>query len=60
MAVLTYIAPTTEQKFVLKHIAGLEALAEHPRYAAADADMVDAIVEGIAQFAESEYAPLAK
>lgn len=57
---MTYIAPTTEQKFVLKHIAGIEALAEHPRYAAADADMVDAIVEGIAQFAESEYAPLAK
>ncbi|MGK2911768.1 MAG: acyl-CoA dehydrogenase [Sphingobium sp.] len=57
---MAYTAPTAEQKFVLQHIVGIAALAQHPRYSAADADMVDAIVEGIAGFAEAEYAPLAK
>lgn len=57
---MTYIAPTTEQLFVLKHIVDIEALTQHPRFAATDGDMVDAIVEGIAQFAQAEYAPIAK
>ncbi|AUW58326.1 acyl-CoA dehydrogenase [Sphingobium sp. SCG-1] len=57
---MSYVAPTAEQKFLLKHIVGIDALAQNARYSGADADTVEAIVEGIGEFAASEYAPLAK
>ena len=38
--------------------AGIEELAAHPRFAAASPDLVEAIVEGIGQFAQGEWAPL--
>nr|WP_247718004.1 acyl-CoA dehydrogenase family protein [Qipengyuania proteolytica] len=38
--------------------AGIEELAQSERYAAAEPDMVEAIVEGIGQFAAGEWAPL--
>ena len=49
---------TQEQAFVLNHVAGIGELAAHDRFAAASADMVDAIIDGIAQLAEGEYTPL--
>lgn len=55
---MAYRAPTTEQLFVLKHITGIDALAGHNRFADATPDMVEAIVEGLGEFAESEFAPL--
>ncbi len=55
---MAYRAPTTEQLFVLKHITGIDALAGHNRFADATPDMVEAIVEGIGEFAASEFAPL--
>ena len=38
--------------------AGIEELAAHPRFAAASPDLVEALVEGIGQFAQGEWAPL--
>jgi alkylation response protein AidB-like acyl-CoA dehydrogenase len=55
---MTYRPPVTEQRFVLDHVVRIGELAEHERFAAATPDMVDAIIDGIGQFAEGEYAPL--
>ena len=54
------MAPVAEQRFVLDHIAGLAELAESERFAAATPDVIEAVLEGVAQFAEGEWAPLAR
>ncbi|MCV5968802.1 hypothetical protein OIH33_12125, partial [Lactococcus petauri] len=38
----------------------LDELAATDRFAAATPDVIDAVLEGIAQFAEGEWAPLAR
>jgi len=55
---MAFSAPVAAQNFVLKHIVGIDALAQHARFADATPDMVQAIVEGIGAFAEGEFAPL--
>lgn len=55
---MAFTAPVAEQLFVLKHITGINALAGHNRFADATPDMVQAIVEGIGEFAAAEFAPL--
>jgi len=55
---MTFSAPTTEQLFVLKTITGIEELARHERFAEATPDLVEAIVEGVGEFAAGEFAPL--
>jgi 3-(methylthio)propanoyl-CoA dehydrogenase len=55
---MTFIAPTTEQLFVLKHITGIDELAAHDRFGDATPDMVQAIVEGLGEFAAEQFAPL--
>jgi 3-(methylthio)propanoyl-CoA dehydrogenase len=55
---MSFTAPTTEQLFVLKHITGIDELAQHERFADASTDMVEAIVEGVGAFAAAEFAPL--
>ena len=55
---MDFIAPSAEQVFALRISAGIDELARHPRFAAASPDLVEAIVEGIGQFAAGEWAPL--
>jgi alkylation response protein AidB-like acyl-CoA dehydrogenase len=55
---MSYSPPTTEQKFLLRHIVGMEELAGHNAYAEASADVVDAIVDGAGALAAGEFAPL--
>ena len=55
---MSFTAPIAEQLFVLKHITGIEALAGHNRFADTTTDVVQAIVEGIGEFAAAEFAPL--
>jgi alkylation response protein AidB-like acyl-CoA dehydrogenase len=55
---MAFAAPTADQLLALKACAGIDELAEHRRFAAASPDVVEAIVAGIAAFAEGEYAPL--
>ncbi len=55
---MTYIAPVTEQLFVLRHITGIDELAAHARFADASPDMVEAIADGIGEFAAAEFYPL--
>ena len=51
---------TAEQRFVLTHAAGIEAIAEAERFADATPDTLDAILTGIGDFAAGEWRPLAR
>jgi alkylation response protein AidB-like acyl-CoA dehydrogenase len=55
---MTYTPPVAEQKFLLRHVVGLDELAGHAPFAEATADLADAIVEGAGAFAAGEFAPL--
>ena len=55
---MDFTPATADQVLAIKVNAGIEELAAHPRFAAASPDMVEAIVEGIGQFAAGEFAPL--
>ncbi|MBD3729972.1 MAG: acyl-CoA dehydrogenase [Sphingomonadales bacterium] len=49
---------TADQLLALTVNTGIAELAQHSRFAAAEDDMVQAIVEGIGAFAAGEFAPL--
>jgi 3-(methylthio)propanoyl-CoA dehydrogenase len=55
---MTYNAPVEEQKFALRHAAGIAALGGESAYPDASLDTVDAIVEGAGAFAAGTFAPL--
>ncbi len=57
---MTYNPPTAEQVFALRVSAGIDELAKHARFAAASPDMVEAIVDGVGQFAAGKWAPLSR
>ena len=53
-----YTPPTQDQLLAIKINAGIDTLAQSERFAAAEEDMVEAIVEGVGAFAAGEFAPL--
>lgn len=53
-----YTPPTQDQLLAIRVNAGIEELAQSERFAAAEPDLVEAIVEGVGQFAAGEFAPL--
>ena len=55
---MDFAAPTEDQLLALRVCAGLDELASHERFAAASADMVEAVVRGAGEFAEGIWAPL--
>jgi 3-(methylthio)propanoyl-CoA dehydrogenase len=55
---MTYSPPVEEQKFLLRHIVGMDELAGGNAFAEATPDLVDAIVAGAGEFAAGEFAPL--
>lgn len=55
---MSFTPATREQRFVLDHVAGIADLAGNERYAAASGDVVDAVLDGVGQFAVGEWAPL--
>ncbi|MFT4026750.1 MAG: acyl-CoA dehydrogenase [Novosphingobium sp.] len=55
---MDYAPPSAEQVFALQVNAGIAELTQHERFAAATPDVVEAIVEGVGQFAAGEFAPL--
>lgn len=56
---MTHYSPATQDQLLAIRVnAGIEELAQSERFAAAEADMVEAIVEGVGQFAAGEFAPL--
>jgi alkylation response protein AidB-like acyl-CoA dehydrogenase len=55
---MAFIPATREQRFVLDHVVRIGDLADTERFAAASDDVVDAVLEGVGQFAAGEWAPL--
>ena len=55
---MTFTAATDEQEFALRICTGIEELAQSNRFAAASSDLVRAIVDGVADLAQGEWAPL--
>ncbi len=55
---MAFTAPFAEQRFVLDNVANIAELADTERFAAATPDVIDAVLEGAAQFAAGEWAPL--
>jgi 3-(methylthio)propanoyl-CoA dehydrogenase len=55
---MPYTPPIEEQRFVLRHVVGIDELAAHDRFAEATPDTVDAILEGVGQLAADVFAPL--
>ena len=53
-----YTPPTQDQLLAIRVNAGIEELAQAEKFAHAEADLVEAIVEGVGQFAAGEFAPL--
>jgi alkylation response protein AidB-like acyl-CoA dehydrogenase len=53
-----YIAPIRDMQFVLKELAGLEQVAQLPTCEEATPDLVDAVLEEAAKFAEEVLSPL--
>jgi alkylation response protein AidB-like acyl-CoA dehydrogenase len=55
---MTFTAAADEQEFALRVCAGIEELAASNRFSHATPDLVRAIVDGIGDLAEGEWAPL--
>jgi alkylation response protein AidB-like acyl-CoA dehydrogenase len=55
---MEFTAATADQIAAIRINAGIAELAAQPRFAASSPDLVEAIVEGIGQFAAGEFAPL--
>lgn len=53
-----YTPPTQDQLLAIRVNAGIEELAQTEKFAHAEPDLVEAIVEGVGQFAAGEFAPL--
>jgi hypothetical protein len=54
----TYTAPVRDTLFTINDVLGMPAYANLPGFADATPDVVEAVVEGIAAYAEGELAPL--
>ena len=55
---MSYRAPVTDMLFVMKELAGLEAVAKLPGFEEAGLDTAQAVLEECARFNEQVVAPL--
>jgi len=55
---IPYNAPIQDMRFTLNHVVGLPAVAQLPGYEAADADLVDAVLEEAGKLARDVLAPI--
>lgn len=53
-----YTPPTQDQLLAIRVNAGIEELSQSEKFAHAEPDLVEAIVDGVGQFAAGEFAPL--
>ena len=54
----SYTAPTRDMKFILHEMLNVKELSKYEQFSELDGDLVDAILEEGAKFAENELAPL--
>ena len=57
---MPFAAAVADQRFVLDHVVRLGEIAANERFAAATPDVIDAVLEGVGQFAAGEWAPLSR
>ena len=55
---MSFACPVADQRIVLDHVVRLPELARSNRFAEATQDVVNAVLEGAAEFAQGELAPL--
>ena len=55
---MSFAAPVRDQRLVLDQVVRIDQLAATERFADATSETVDAVLEGAAQFATGEFAPL--
>ena len=55
---MTFRPAVSDQRFLLEHVVGMAELQGHNAYGDATPDTVEAILEGVADFAAAEFAPL--
>jgi alkylation response protein AidB-like acyl-CoA dehydrogenase len=55
---MSFAAPVRDQRLVLDQVVRIDQLAATERFADATSETVDAVLEGAAQFAAGEFAPL--
>ena len=55
---MSFACPVSDQRLVLDHVVRIAELAQSNRFAEATSDTVDAVLQGAAEFAEAELAPL--
>ena len=55
---MSFVVPVRDQRLVLDAVVRIAELAATERFADATTDTIDAVLEGAAQFAEGEFAPL--
>src|SRR5690606_23339355 len=55
---MTYRAPTQDIRFILKELADLEGVLALPGFEEFNEELIDAVLEENARFAEQEIAPL--
>ena len=55
---MTYTPPIEDQKFILNHVIGLDALQSLPNQSELDGDLVDAVLEEAGKLARDVLAPL--
>ncbi len=55
---MSFACPVSDQRLVLDHVVRIAELAKSNRFAEATDDTIDAVLQGAAEFAEGELAPL--
>ena len=57
---MSFSAAVRDQRHVLDHVVDIDALAGNDRFANATPDVINSVLEGVAQFAEGAWAPLSQ
>ena len=55
---MTYVPPTDDMKFALRHLADFSAVARLPTFAETGLDLADAVIDEAAKLAADIIAPL--
>jgi alkylation response protein AidB-like acyl-CoA dehydrogenase len=57
LSIMSYTPPLKDMRFILRHIAGMDEIAQFPAYAHATPDVVEAVLEEASKLASQVWAP---